>query len=123
MEKCGEAAFSNAVKRRFQVMGKLRLASLGRKKLDGVSCRRSEAPSCLTRAMCSGGSRFRLAVLLGTAMAVSHEVAEGCVAGICTAISPLSRASPHRRRSSPLQNRPASYQSGCRPSGSRPMAW
>ena len=32
MEKCGEAAFSNAVKRRFQVTGKLRLASFGPEK-------------------------------------------------------------------------------------------
>ena len=40
-----------------------------------------------------------------------------------TAISPPRRAPAHNSRSSPLQNRPASYQFGLRPPGSNPIAW
>ncbi len=76
-----------------------------------------------SRAPCGYGPRLRLAVLPGDGDGGQSLAAGSCVPGICTTISRLSRAPPHRRRSSPLQNRPASYQSGRRPPGSRPIAW
>jgi hypothetical protein len=89
MEKCGEAAFSGDGKAPADIFGP---EKAGRRKLPPRTGREFghvglelAVPRCTDL---SGG--LRLAVLLGTAMAVSHEVAEGCVAGICTAISPLS---------------------------------